>query len=137
MAKSPWSAEVFVMSHSSGRGRQLQNSKVMFIFTSTPDFRPRCKSLAMLLTPRLRLDLETSRRSPATSLLKLPALALHVWFLMAVGSKSEMLDCLSCVLRPTKQQCIRTSRGPQSQLIDCQALSTSLFNSGACRSGKP
>jgi hypothetical protein len=125
------------MSHTSGRVQELQNSKAMFISNSTLDVRPHCKSLAVLLITRLRLDLETSRRSPATSLFKFPALALHVWFFMAVRSKSEMLDCLSGILRPAQQQCIRTSRGSQSQLIDGQALSTSLLNSGACRSGKP
>jgi len=90
----------------------------------------------MLLRNRFPLDLETSRRSPATSLLELPPLALHVWLLMAVWSKSKVFDCLPSVLWSAQQQCVGTCRSSQGQLIDCQALSTSLLNSSACRGGK-
>ena len=89
------------------------------------------------LSKRTALDLETSRPSPSTSLLKLSSLALDVWLLVFVWSEAKMLDGLSGVLWSSKQKCVCTSWGSHGQLVNCQTLSTSLFDPSTRGSGEP
>ena len=54
-------------------------------------------------------------------------------YLVLVGAKAEVLDCLTCVLGASKKQGVASSGGTESQLIQSQDLSSSSEN--ACTSG--
>lgn len=57
--------------------------------------------------------------------------------LVAVGSKSEVLDSFTSVLRATEEESVRSSRCPKCELIQSQSLTPSLLNSGSRSSGEP
>jgi len=99
-------------------------------------FTLRRATCTLLLSDPSTLDLETSRPSPATSLLKLPSLALHVWLFVTVGSESEMLHSLSGVLGSSEEKCVCACGRPHGQLINGQALSTSLLDPSTCSGGE-
>lgn len=83
------------------------------------------------------LNLEATRPSTSASSLEFPALAPNVRFLVAVGSKSEVLDSFTSVLRATEEESVRSSRCPKCELIQSQSLTPSLLNSGSRSSGEP
>src|SRR4051812_36900718 len=78
-----------------------------------------------------RLDLETPGSPAATGLLELPALALHVRLLVAVGPEAEVLDSLAGVLGPAEQEGVGAGRGAHGELVDGEALAAGLEDAGA------
>lgn len=46
-------------------------------------------------------------------------------------TKAEVLDCLTSVLGSTEEKCVRSSRSPESKLIQGQCFSAGLLDSGS------
>jgi hypothetical protein len=82
------------------------------------------------------LDLETARPSATTGTLELAALALDVWLLVGVGTEAEVLDGLTRVLGSAEKDGVGTSGGAGGDLVDGEALTTSLLNARASRGGE-
>jgi hypothetical protein len=74
------------------------------------------------------LYLETARPSATTGTLELAALALDVWLLVGVGTEAEVLDGLTRVLGSAEKDGVGTSGGAGGDLVDGEALTTSLLN---------
>jgi hypothetical protein len=83
-----------------------------------------------------RLHLETARSPAATSTLELAALALDVGLLVLVGTEAEVLDGLTGVLGATEENGVGTGRGPQSNLVNGEGLTTSSLDAGTGRGGE-
>jgi len=83
-----------------------------------------------------RLDLETTRPSASTGTLELAALALDVRLLVGVGTKAKVLEGLTGVLGSTEEEGVGSSGEAGSDLVNGEALTTSLLNACASRGGK-
>ena len=77
-----------------------------------------------------RLDLETTRPSATTGTLELAALALDVRLLARVGTEAEVLESLTGVLGSTEEEGVGSGGGAGSNLVDGEALTTSLLDAG-------
>jgi hypothetical protein len=77
-----------------------------------------------------QLDLETSGPSATTGTLELASLAGHVWLLVRVWSESEMLDGFTGVLWSAEEEGVGTSRGTLRKLIESEALTSGLDDTG-------
>jgi len=87
--------------------------------------------------PKLaHLDLETSGPSASTSLLELASLGLDVWFLVLVWSEAEVLDSFSGILWASEENGVAASWRSESQLIQCQNLTSGSKNAGTGGSGE-
>ena len=78
-----------------------------------------------------RLDLETTRPSASTGTLELAALALDVGLLARVGTEAKVLESLTGVLGSTEEEGVGSGGGAGSNLVDGEALTTSLLDAGA------
>jgi len=83
-----------------------------------------------------RLHLETLGPSSTTGLLELASLALDVWLLVLVGAHAEVLDSLSGVLWSSQQNNVAASWGSHGQLVESQALTAGLLDSGTGSRGE-
>jgi hypothetical protein len=83
-----------------------------------------------------RLDLETPGPSASTGALELAALTLDVWLLVGVGTEAEMLEGLTGVLGSTEEDGVGSSGEAGSDLIDGEALTTSLLDAGTSGGGE-
>jgi hypothetical protein len=83
-----------------------------------------------------RLDLETTRPSASTGALELAALALDVWLLGGVGTEAEMLEGLTGVLGSTEEDGVGSGGETGGNLVDGEALTTSLLDAGAGGGGE-
>ena len=93
-------------------------------------------SMSWITNTTNTLNLETPRPPPPSSPFKFPPFALNIRLLVRMWPKPKMFHSLSRILRSPQHNAV-TSRGrPQRQLINRQALSTSLFDPGACRGGE-
>jgi len=57
-------------------------------------------------------------------------------YLVGVGTETEMLNSLTGVLSSTEEEGVGTGRGPQSKLVDGEALTAGLLNAGASGGGE-
>jgi len=85
---------------------------------------------------QLFLDLETLRPSATTSALELPALALDVRLLVLVRTEAEVLDGLAGVLGSTEEEDVGASGRAEGQLVECEALTAGLLNTGTSSSSE-
>jgi len=85
----------------------------------------------------VRLNLETTRTSPATSPLEFAALGLDEGFLVLVGAHAEVLEGLTAVLGSTEDHGVAAGRGAQSQLVEGDGLAASSGDAGTGGSGEP
>lgn len=83
-----------------------------------------------------RLDLETSRPSPAPGSLKLPTLACDVWLLVLVRAEAKVLDSFTRVLRAAEEYRVRAGWRTHGELVEGEALAARLEDSGAGCAGE-
>jgi len=87
---------------------------------------------SVALSPVLsNLDLESSGGSSSTGFLEFASLRLDVWFLVLVGSETEMLNSLSGILWSSEEKSVASCRSTESQLIESQDLTSSSKNACA------
>ena len=88
----------------------------------------------MKATPQLHnLNLEASARSTTTSSLELATLRAHVRLRLAARSagSTEVLHSVTVRATTLKQHSVRSRRGAESQLVERQALASSLHDARA------
>jgi hypothetical protein len=83
-----------------------------------------------------RLDLETTRPSATTGTLELAALALDVRLLVRVGTEAKVLESLTGVLGSTEEEGVGSGGGAGSNLVNGEALTTSLLDASASGGGE-
>lgn len=79
------------------------------------------------------LDLETTRPSASTGTLELAALALDVGLLSRVGTEAKVLESLTRVLGSAEEEGVGSGGGAGSDLVNGEALTTSLLDASASR----
>lgn len=57
-------------------------------------------------------------------------------YLVGVGSETEVLDSLTGVLGATEKDNVGTGWGTESELVECDGLTTSLLNAGTSSGGE-
>lgn len=82
------------------------------------------------------LDLETLGSSATTSLLELAALGHDLGLLVLVRTHAEVLDSLTGVLGTTEEDGVGTGGGAEGKLVESQALTASLGDSGTSSAGE-
>jgi hypothetical protein len=76
------------------------------------------------------LDLETSGPSATTGTLELASLAGDIWLLVRVWAETEMLDGFTRVLWSAEEKSVGAGWGALRKLIEGEALTTGLDDTG-------